>query len=197
MIVVVACLWAPVISGFEGVFNYIQEIWGFISPGIVAAFLVGLVLKKAPPIAAKGAMWLGVPLYAICRAPKWIMDGVYDWNTRYLTTLADGSTKVVPPEGFWGALYSFNSWSFLHHMGLIFVILAGFMVVMTKLRPLAATQGDAGLADRRDAASQAVPARRRRHRDDRGSLRRVLVERHCGASASQGAKSDEAVGPAN
>ena len=115
------------VSGFEGVFTYIQEIWGFISPGIVAAFLVGLVLKKAPPIAAKGAMWLGIPLYAICRSPKWIMDGVFDWNTRYAAGL---------PDGFWAAVYAFNSWSFLHHMGLIFVILALFMVLMTRLFPL-------------------------------------------------------------
>ncbi len=120
VIVVVACLWAPVISGFEGVFNYIQEIWGFISPGIVAAFLVGLVVKRAPAIAAKGAMWLGLPLYALCRAPKWIMD-------------ATGGR----PDGVWGAVYSFNSWSFLHHMGLVFVILAGFMAVVTWARPLA------------------------------------------------------------
>jgi SSS family solute:Na+ symporter len=135
-IVLIACLWAPVISGFEGVFNYIQEIWGFISPGIVAAFLVGLVFRRTPAIAAKGAMWLGLPLYALCRSPKWVLDGVYDWDARFLTMLADGSTRVVPPEGFWGAVYSFNSWSFLHHMGLIFVILAAFMIVMTRRRPL-------------------------------------------------------------
>jgi SSS family solute:Na+ symporter len=119
VIVVVACLWAPVISGFEGVFNYIQEIWGFISPGIVAAFLVGLVFKKTPALAAKGAMWLGVPLYALCRVPRWVMDG------------SDG-----PPEGLWGALYSLGGWSFLHHMGLVFVALAIFMLVVTKLRPM-------------------------------------------------------------
>jgi SSS family solute:Na+ symporter len=121
VIVIVACLWAPVISGFEGVFNYIQEIWGFISPGIVAAFLVGMVFKKAPAIAGKGAMWLGLPLYALCRVPKWIMDG---------------SGGAPPTDGFLGALYAFNSWSFLHHMGLIFVILGIFMAVMTKLQPL-------------------------------------------------------------
>jgi SSS family solute:Na+ symporter len=137
VIVVIACLWAPVISGFEGVFNYIQEIWGFISPGIVAAFLVGLIWKKTPAVAAKGAMWLGLPLYALCRVPKWILDGVYVWDTRYLTTLGDGSTKVIPPEGFWGAVYSFNSWSFLHHMGLVFLVLTAFMLVVTRLRPLA------------------------------------------------------------
>jgi SSS family solute:Na+ symporter len=63
--VVVACLWAPAISRFEGVFTYIQTVWGFISPGIVAAFLFGLVVKRAPPAAAFGAMLLGVPLYAL------------------------------------------------------------------------------------------------------------------------------------
>ena len=122
VIVIVACLWAPVISGFEGVFNYIQEIWGFISPGIVAVFLVGLVLKRAPAAAAKGAMWMGVPLYALCRVPKWVMDG---------------RGAQVPQDGFWGAVYAFNSWSFLHHMGLVFLILAAYMAWMTRRRPLA------------------------------------------------------------
>ena len=41
-------LWAPFISRFEGVFTYIQTVWGFITPGIVAAFLFGMVVKKAP-----------------------------------------------------------------------------------------------------------------------------------------------------
>ena len=135
VIVVIACLWAPVISGFEGVFNYIQEIWGFISSGIVAAFLVGLVLKQAPPIAAKGAMWLGVPLYALCRVPKWILDGVYGWDTLFALSLSQGGAL---PGGFLGALYRFNSWSFLHHMGLVFVVLAIFMVIVTYWKPLSA-----------------------------------------------------------
>lgn len=60
---VIACLWAPTISRFEGVFIYIQTVWGFITPGIVAAFLFGMVFKKAPPLAAIGAMLMGVPLY--------------------------------------------------------------------------------------------------------------------------------------
>ena len=41
-------------------------IWGFISPGIVAAFLFGIIIKKAPPLAAIGAMILGVPVYGLC-----------------------------------------------------------------------------------------------------------------------------------
>lgn len=62
---IIACLWAPAISRFEGVYTYIQTVWGFITPGIVAAFLFGMVVKKAPASAAIGAMVMGVPLYAV------------------------------------------------------------------------------------------------------------------------------------
>jgi SSS family solute:Na+ symporter len=64
--VVVGCLWAPAIASFGSVYQYIQKIWGFISPGIVAAFAFGIVVKKAPPIAATGAMILGIPVYGLC-----------------------------------------------------------------------------------------------------------------------------------
>lgn len=64
--VVVGCLWAPIITKFGSVYVYIQKIWGFISPGIVAAFLFGMVVKKAPPMAAIGAMILGIPVYGLC-----------------------------------------------------------------------------------------------------------------------------------
>ena len=100
---------------------YIQEIWGFISPGIVAALLVGLIVKQAPPLAAKAAMWLGIPLYAACRVPKWVLDSVFGGE---------------PPAGFWRTVYQFSSWSFLHHMGLVFVALALTMLVVTRFRPL-------------------------------------------------------------
>ncbi len=110
VIVVVSCLWAPVISSFEGVFRYIQEIWGFISPGIVAVFLVGLMVKKAPPVAAKTALLLGLPLYGFCRFGRYLLD--------------------IP------AVVSFNSWAFLHHMGLVFAVLAVYMLIVTAFRPL-------------------------------------------------------------
>jgi len=128
VIVVIACLWAPVISGFEGVFNYIQEIWGFISPAIVAVFLVGLLARRTPALAARGALWLGIPLYALCRVPKWVLDGVFGWDERQPGAAGNGLLE---------ALYAFNSWSFLHHMGLVFVVLVIFMVIVTRWRPLA------------------------------------------------------------
>ena len=122
VVVVVACLWAPVVGSFEGVFIYIQKIWGFISPGIVAAFVVGLAIKKAPPAAAKGAMLLGVPLYGVC-----VFGGAI-WRI-------PGMADVAP--GLHDALIAFNSWAFLHHMAIVFVVLVVYMIIVTKLRPLA------------------------------------------------------------
>ncbi len=122
VIVVVACLWAPIILFFgEGVFTYIQEIWGFISPGIVTVFLVGLVVKTAPPVAAQGAMLLGVPLYGFFRFGKYL------WGMPEEGGVLTGLPRFVA---------DFNDWPFLHHMMLIFVILVVFMLVVTRIRPL-------------------------------------------------------------
>ena len=63
VLVVVGCLWAPVVGSAESIFGYIQMFWGFISPGIVASFAFGLISKRTPPIAAKAAMILGIPVY--------------------------------------------------------------------------------------------------------------------------------------
>ncbi len=59
------CLWAPIVARTGSVFQYIQMFWGFISPGITAAFLFGLFSKRTPPEAAIGAMLLGIPVYGL------------------------------------------------------------------------------------------------------------------------------------
>jgi solute:Na+ symporter, SSS family len=121
IIVIIACVWAPVISNFQGVFMYLQEIWGFISPGIVAAFLFGLIVRKAPPIAAKGAMLIGLPLYGFCRF------GRFTWSLPGFGGYEQGLGRLVA---------SFNNWSMFHHQTLVFIVIIGYMIIMTKLRPL-------------------------------------------------------------
>ena len=121
--VVVACLWAPIITQFKGVFSYIQEIWGFITPGIVAAFLVGMIIKRAPAIAAKTAMILGMILYALFRVPGWVLE-------------SSVKTGEVTEGTLLHYVYQFSTIAFLHHMGIIFLILAAVMVVITLFRPL-------------------------------------------------------------
>jgi SSS family solute:Na+ symporter len=64
-LVVVGCLWAPVVARAGSVFEYIQMFWGFISPGIVTVFLFGLFSKRTPSIAADGALILGIPVYGL------------------------------------------------------------------------------------------------------------------------------------
>jgi SSS family solute:Na+ symporter len=65
ILVIVGCLWAPMVAGAGSVFQYIQMFWGFISPGIVAVFVFGLIWRKVPPTAAVGAMVLGIPVYGL------------------------------------------------------------------------------------------------------------------------------------
>lgn len=63
---VIACLWSPMIYFLgEGVFNYIQKFWGFITPGIVTVFVLGLWIKRAPAGAANWAMVLNIPIYGL------------------------------------------------------------------------------------------------------------------------------------
>ncbi len=137
VIVVLACLWAPVISRFEGVFHYIQEIWGFITPGIVAAFLVGLIFRRTPPIAAKAALLLSPVLYALSRIPGWVLRAHYEWSET-----AEGGWQVVhattgqAADRFTALMFGYSTMAFLHHMGIIFLILVALMLVATRLRPL-------------------------------------------------------------
>lgn len=46
-----------------GVFKFIQEFQGYISPGILAAFVFGFAVKKAPPMAGVAALLLSAPVY--------------------------------------------------------------------------------------------------------------------------------------
>ncbi len=66
VLVIIACLWAPIITGFEGgLYLYIQQYWGFMQSGVVAAFFVGILWKKVPPNAALGGMILNFPVYGL------------------------------------------------------------------------------------------------------------------------------------
>jgi SSS family solute:Na+ symporter len=65
LFVIVGCLIAPKLGDpkFKGIFHYIQEFQGYISPGILAAFVFGFIFKRAPQIAGVVALVLCVPVY--------------------------------------------------------------------------------------------------------------------------------------
>ena len=53
---------APLLGNLEQVFQYIQEYTTFISPGVVAVFLLGIFWKRATSNAAIASILLSVPL---------------------------------------------------------------------------------------------------------------------------------------
>jgi SSS family solute:Na+ symporter len=65
LFVLIGCFIAPYLGDpkFMGIFTYIQEFQGYISPGILAAFVFGILVKKAPPAAGVTALLACVPVY--------------------------------------------------------------------------------------------------------------------------------------
>jgi len=63
--VLIGCMIAPQLGAerFKGIFNYIQEFQGFISPGILCAFVFGMIFKYTPATAGVSALVLNVPIY--------------------------------------------------------------------------------------------------------------------------------------
>ena len=62
--IVIAALVAPQLAALDQAFQYIQEYTGFVSPGILAVFMLGLFWKKATPNAALVTAILSIPLSA-------------------------------------------------------------------------------------------------------------------------------------
>ncbi len=72
----VATVIAPFLDNpaFGGIFVFIQEFQGFLSPGVLAVFLFGFFVPKCPRVFG----WLGILLGAICYALcKWVV--LPDW----------------------------------------------------------------------------------------------------------------------
>ena len=83
--VFVGCLIAPQLGNpkFQGIFHYIQDFQGFISPGILAAFVFGMIFKRAPPSAAITALILNVPVYGILHLKRF--DNIVFLNKMAIT----------------------------------------------------------------------------------------------------------------
>ncbi len=61
---VIGILVAPLLGNLDQAFQYIQEYTGFISPGVVAVFLLGMFWKRTTAQAARWAVGLAIPLSA-------------------------------------------------------------------------------------------------------------------------------------
>jgi SSS family solute:Na+ symporter len=63
--VIIGCALAPLPGRFEGVYAYMQLVWGFISPAITAVFAFGLVVPSAPLCAAVAGLLVGPVTYGV------------------------------------------------------------------------------------------------------------------------------------
>ncbi len=63
--VIVGCWLAPQLANprFGGIFKFIQEFQGYISPGILAAFAIGFCVKRAPSICGVVSLLLCPVIY--------------------------------------------------------------------------------------------------------------------------------------
>jgi SSS family solute:Na+ symporter len=73
--VIIGCWLAPKLGDpqFGGIFKFIQEFQGYISPGILAAFVFGLLVRRAPAAAGIAAL-LGNP--AVYGLLSWLAPGI-------------------------------------------------------------------------------------------------------------------------
>ncbi|MEM9480965.1 MAG: sodium/solute symporter [Verrucomicrobiota bacterium] len=109
--VILAALVAPALNAFDSIFAYIQEFQGFISPGILAVFILGFFSPKTPRLFGVIGILTNIVAYA---ALKWFIG------------------PALVDNGMW---YS-GEMAFLDRMAICFflVLLVGF--VMTIVAPM-------------------------------------------------------------
>jgi SSS family solute:Na+ symporter len=62
---IVGCLIAPNLGRFQGIFNFMQDLQGYVSPGILAVFIFGFFIKKAGSLTAVTGLLLCPVAYGI------------------------------------------------------------------------------------------------------------------------------------
>ena len=98
-----ACLVAPALRSLDQAYQFIQEYVGFISPGVLAIFLLGFFWKRTTSSAALAAALLTIPFSALLK---------------FLPTWTRGSFPDFP---------------FLDRMSIVFVFLVLLMIIISLL----------------------------------------------------------------
>ncbi len=115
LFVLIAMIIAPFLGRpeFGGIFTYIQEFQGFISPGILSIFLFGLLIHKAPRYVGTVGLLLSPILYGLF---KFSPDIFGEYNPGFLAAVAE--------------------WSFLNRMALCFGLIVAVLTILTLVNPL-------------------------------------------------------------
>lgn len=73
ILMIIAVIWAPIISNFTGIFDYLQIVLSFIVPPIVTVFLLGVFWSRGNEVGAKYTLIIG---HVICG----IAAGLYHFS---------------------------------------------------------------------------------------------------------------------
>lgn len=77
---ILACLVAPALRSLDQAYQFIQEYVGFISPGVLAIFLLGFYWKRTTSAAALTAALLTIPLSTLLKfLPSWTNGAFPDY----------------------------------------------------------------------------------------------------------------------
>jgi SSS family solute:Na+ symporter len=126
VIVMLGILWIPVMKSVGSVlYNYLQDVQSVLSPGIAAAFLLGILSKRITP---QGGMWGLISGFVI---------GVIRLSAKVIYTGAD----TAYTNWFKYLFYDVN-WLFFSGAMLLFCIIVVIVVSMfTRPAPLSQLQG--------------------------------------------------------
>jgi SSS family solute:Na+ symporter len=128
---VIGAIVSPVLKSQGQIFQYIQEYTGFISPGILVVFLLGLFWPRATTRGALVAVFLAIPLSLILKSTMSDVAFLHRMGISFIiltlimvgVSLADNSVRktISLPKGIFNTSASFNIGSII-----LFVILAVF-----------------------------------------------------------------------
>jgi solute:Na+ symporter, SSS family len=101
----IAAIVTPALKSLDQAYQFIQEYVGFISPGVLAIFLLGLFWKKTTASAAMTGALLTIPISTVLK---------------FLPAWTNGA---------------FPDYAFLDRMSITFVVLVAIMIVMSLVKP--------------------------------------------------------------
>ena len=104
----IAAIIAPALKSLEQAYNFIQDYVGFLSPGVLAIFLLGMFWKRTTPAAGLAGALITIPLSTVLKfLPSW--------------------TNGVFPD-----------YPFLDRMTITFFAVAAIMIIMSIVNPVKA-----------------------------------------------------------
>lgn len=127
VVVVLGILWIPVMKSVGSVlYNYLQDVQSVLAPGIAAAFLLGILSKKATP---KGGMW-------------GLIIGFVIGITRLGAKVYYTTTGVDAGSSWFKSLFFETNWLFFCGGMLVFCLASIILISMfTKAAPAEQIQG--------------------------------------------------------